>query len=115
VQIRQPIVGYLKNIREMVELAIMGVAVKPIETLRKLSIGGLAFAAHHPRAGAHARDVSRRQEPFPWPGTRGGQVTRSALLQPELSGVATFFFGFFTILIVVGGSVLFTCWISQDE
>jgi hypothetical protein len=30
------------------------------------------------------------------------------------SGVATFF-GFFTILIVVGDSVLFTYWISKDE
>jgi hypothetical protein len=42
-------------------------------------------------------------------------VTASALLQAELSGLATFFFGFFTILIVVGGSVLFTYWISKDE
>ena len=38
-----------------------------------------------------------------------------ALLQPELSGVATFLFGFVTILIVVGGCVLFTYWISKDE
>jgi hypothetical protein len=42
-------------------------------------------------------------------------VTHSALLQPELSGVATFFIGFLTILIIVGGSVLFTYWISKDE
>jgi hypothetical protein len=28
---------------------------------------------------------------------------------------ATFFFGFVTILIIVGGSVLFTYWISKDE
>ena len=32
-----------------------------------------------------------------------------------MSGVATFFFGFVTILIVVGGSVLFTYWICKDE
>ena len=38
-----------------------------------------------------------------------------ALLQPKLSGVATFLIGFFMILIVVGGSVLFTYWISRDE
>jgi hypothetical protein len=38
----------------------------------------------------------------------------SALLQAELPGVATFF-GFFSILIVVGGVVLFTYWISKDE
>ena len=38
-----------------------------------------------------------------------------ALLQPKLSGMATFFIGFFMILIVVGGSVLFTYWISRDE
>jgi uncharacterized membrane protein YqhA len=38
-----------------------------------------------------------------------------ALLQPELSGVATFLFGFFMILIVVGGYALFTYWISKDE
>ena len=42
-------------------------------------------------------------------------MTPSALLQSELSGLATFFFGFFTILIIVGGSVLFTYWISKDE
>ena len=42
-------------------------------------------------------------------------MTHSALLQPELSGVAIFFIGFFMILIVVGGSVLFTYWISKDE
>ena len=42
-------------------------------------------------------------------------MTRAALLQPELSGVATFFFAFFMILIVVGGSALFTYWISRDE
>ncbi len=42
-------------------------------------------------------------------------MTDPALLQAELSGVATFFFGFFTILIIVGGSVLFTYWISKDE
>ena len=42
-------------------------------------------------------------------------MTHSALLQPELSGVATFFLGFFVILIVVGGSVLFAYWISKDE
>ena len=41
-------------------------------------------------------------------------MTRAALLQPELSGVATFF-AFFMILIVVGGSALFTYWISRDE
>jgi hypothetical protein len=39
----------------------------------------------------------------------------SALLQPELSGVTTFLIGFFMILIVAGGSVLFTYWISKDE
>ena len=38
-----------------------------------------------------------------------------ALLQAELAGVATVLFGFFMILIVVGGSVLFTYWISKDE
>jgi hypothetical protein len=37
------------------------------------------------------------------------------LLQAELPGVATFFFGFFMILTIVGGSVLFTYWISKDE
>jgi hypothetical protein len=58
---------------------------------------------------------SRRQEPYPWPRTGDGQVTHSALLQPGLSCVATFFIGFFTILIVEGGSVLFTYWISKDE
>ena len=42
-------------------------------------------------------------------------MTHSTLLQPELSGVATFFIGFFTILIVVGGSALFIYWISKDE
>jgi hypothetical protein len=42
-------------------------------------------------------------------------VTYSALLQPELSGVATFFIGFLMILIVVEGSVLFTYWICKDE
>ncbi len=42
-------------------------------------------------------------------------MTHLALLKPELSGVATFFFGFFVILLVVGGSVLFTYWISKDE
>ena len=42
-------------------------------------------------------------------------MTHSALLRSELSGVATFFIGFLMILIVVGGSVLFTCWISKDE
>ena len=42
-------------------------------------------------------------------------MTRWALLQPELSGVANFFIGFFRILIVVGGAVLFTYWISKDE
>ena len=42
-------------------------------------------------------------------------MTHLALLQPELSGVATFFFAFFVILIVVVGSVLFTYWISKDE
>ncbi len=42
-------------------------------------------------------------------------MTHSALLQPEPSGVATFFFGFFMVLIIVGGSVLFTYWISKDE
>ena len=42
-------------------------------------------------------------------------MTHSALLQAELPGVATFFFGFFMILIVVGGSVLFTYWISKNE
>jgi hypothetical protein len=41
-------------------------------------------------------------------------VTHPALLQPELSGMATFF-GFFMIRIVVGGSTLFTYWISRDE
>ena len=59
--------------------------------------------------------MSRRREPYQWSGTRGAQVTDPALLQSELSGVATFFFGFFTILIIVGGSVLFTYWISKDE
>ena len=39
----------------------------------------------------------------------------SALVQSELSGVATFFIGFFMILFVMGGSVLFTYWISKDE
>ena len=58
---------------------------------------------------------SCRQEPYPWPRTGDGQVTHSALLQPGLSCVATFFIGFFTILIVEGGSVLFTYWISKDE
>src|SRR5215208_2784237 len=58
---------------------------------------------------------SRRQEPYPWPRTGDGQVTHSAQLQPGLSCVATFFIGFFTILIVEGGSVLFTYWISKDE
>ena len=38
-----------------------------------------------------------------------------ALLQTELPGVVTFFFGFFMILVIVGGSVLFTYWISKDE
>jgi hypothetical protein len=38
-----------------------------------------------------------------------------ALLQSQPSGVTTFFFGFFMILIIVGGSVLFTYWISKDE
>jgi hypothetical protein len=38
-----------------------------------------------------------------------------ALLQPELSGVATFFFGLFMILLVVGGSLLFTYWIGKDD
>jgi hypothetical protein len=38
-----------------------------------------------------------------------------ALLQAELPGVATSFFGFLMILIVTGGSVLFTYWISKDE
>ncbi len=38
-----------------------------------------------------------------------------ALLQAELPGVATFFFGLFMILVIVGGSVLFTYWISKDE
>ena len=42
-------------------------------------------------------------------------MTHPALLQSELSGVAAFFFGFFMILIIVGGSVLFTYWISKDE
>jgi hypothetical protein len=42
-------------------------------------------------------------------------VTYSALLQPGLSRVVTFFIGFFAILIVEGGSVLFTYWISKDE
>jgi hypothetical protein len=56
-----------------------------------------------------------RREPYQWSGTGGAQVTDSALLQSELSGVATFVFGFFTILIIVGGSVLFTYWISKDE
>ena len=37
------------------------------------------------------------------------------LLQAELPGVATFFFGFFMILTIVGGSELFTYWISKDE
>ena len=37
------------------------------------------------------------------------------LLQAELPGVATFFFGFLMILIIVGGSVLFTYWIRKDE
>jgi hypothetical protein len=37
------------------------------------------------------------------------------LVQAELPGVATFIFGFFMILIIVGGSVLFTYWISKDE
>jgi hypothetical protein len=37
-----------------------------------------------------------------------------ALLQTELPGVATFFFVFFMILGIVGGSVLFTYWISKD-
>ena len=59
--------------------------------------------------------MSRRREPYQWSGTGGGRVTASALLQAELSGLATFFFGFFTILIVAGGSVLFTYWISKDE
>jgi hypothetical protein len=36
-------------------------------------------------------------------------------VQPDLSGVATFFFGLFMILIIVGASVLFTYWISKDE
>jgi hypothetical protein len=36
-------------------------------------------------------------------------------LQPELSGVTNFFIGFSMILIVVGGAVLFTYWISKDE
>jgi hypothetical protein len=66
--------------------------------------------------GAELRRLqSRRQEPYPWPRTGDGQVTHSALLQPGLSCVATFFIGFFTILIVEGGSVLFTYWISKDE
>ncbi len=38
-----------------------------------------------------------------------------ALLQAELPGAATFLFGFFVILIIVGGCVLFTYWISKDE
>jgi hypothetical protein len=38
----------------------------------------------------------------------------SALLQPELPGVVIFFIGFFMILIVAGGSVLFTYWISKE-
>jgi hypothetical protein len=42
-------------------------------------------------------------------------VTHPALLQSELSGVATLFFGCFMILIIVGGSMLFTCWTSKDE
>ena len=42
-------------------------------------------------------------------------MTYPALLQSELSGVATFFFGFFRILIIVGDSVLFTYWISRNE
>jgi hypothetical protein len=56
--------------------------------------------------------MSRRREPYQWSGTGGGQVMYPALLQFELSGVATFFF---MILIIVGGSVLFTYWISKDE
>ena len=59
--------------------------------------------------------MSRRREPYQWSGTRGGQVTHPALLQSEISGVAILFFGFFMILIIVGGSVLFTYWISKDE
>ena len=59
--------------------------------------------------------MSGRREPYQWPRTGDWQVTYLALLQSELSGVATFFFGFFMILIVVGGSVLFTYWISKDE
>jgi hypothetical protein len=59
--------------------------------------------------------MSRRREPYQWSGTGGGQVTDPILLQSELSGVTTFFFGFFMILVIVGGSVLFTYWISKDE
>ena len=59
--------------------------------------------------------MSRRREPYQWSRTRGRQVTHPALLQSELSGLATFLFGFFMILIIVGGSVLFTYWISKDE
>ena len=42
-------------------------------------------------------------------------MTHLALMQSELSGLTTFFFGFFMILVIVGGSVLFTYWISKDE
>ncbi len=48
----------------------------------------------------------------------GKNVIIAILVQSHIfivSGVATFFFGFFTTLIVVGGSVLFTYWISKDE
>ena len=38
-----------------------------------------------------------------------------ALLQAELSGVDTFFLGFFMVLTIVGGSVLFAYWITKDE
>jgi hypothetical protein len=62
------------------------------------------------------------QEFTPWTCSAGEsltsgleQVTDPALLRSELSGVAAFVFGFFTILIIVGGSVLFTYWISKDE
>ena len=42
-------------------------------------------------------------------------MTHLALMQSELSGLTRFFFGFFMILVIVGGSVLFTYWISKDE
>jgi len=43
-------------------------------------------------------------------------ILGAALIAPtaELPGVATFF-AFFMILVVVGGSVLFTYWISKDD